>query len=98
MLFDQIEQFNPEVADGGLSKDDHIDTVSMSGNILKGRIHRNAEDFEDTRTTEEKLLDGELKDEHGIPLAYRLQSLSPDLVNELLPRAGNKPENRSSRV
>jgi phage terminase large subunit-like protein len=98
MLFDQIEQFNPEVADGGLSKDDHIDTVSMSGNILKGRIHRNAEDFEDTRSTEEKLLDGELKDGHGIPLAYRLQSLSPDLVNELLSRAGNKPKNRPSRV
>jgi phage terminase large subunit-like protein len=39
-LFDQIEQFNPEVADGGLAKDDHIDTISMSGNILKGRIHR----------------------------------------------------------
>ena len=98
MLFDQIEQFNPEVADGGLAKDDHLDTVSMSGNILKGRIHRNPEDIEDDRTVEEKMFDGEIENEAGIPLAYYLDKLSPDFVNELLARASDAPPDGGSRV
>ena len=97
-LFDQIEQFNPEVADGGLAKDDHLDTVSMSGNILKGRIHRASGDTEDNRTVEEKMLDGELIDDIGIPLAYKLHTLSPDFVNELLARAADGPPSGGSRV
>ena len=97
-LFDQIEQFNPEVADGGLAKDDHLDTVSMSGNILKGRMHRAPESIEDDRTTEERLLDGELTDEQGTPLAYKLANLSPDFVNELLARAADSPPDGGSRV
>jgi phage terminase large subunit-like protein len=97
-LFDQIEQFNPEVADGGLAKDDHLDTLSMSGNILKGRIMRNPEDIQDDRTTEEKMLDGELTDDSGTPLAYKLDSISPGFVNELLTRASEGPETGPSRV
>jgi len=97
-LFDQIEQFNPEVADGGLAKDDHLDTLSMSGNILKGRIMRNPEDIVDDRTTEEKMLDGELRDDAGTPLAYKLDSISPEFVNELLARASEGPEVGPSRV
>tara|TARA_Y100001937_G_scaffold12118_2_gene15307 strand:+ start:38 stop:1276 length:1239 start_codon:yes stop_codon:yes gene_type:complete len=98
MLFDQIEQFNPEVADGGLAKDDHLDTISMSGNILKGRVNRNPENIEDDRTTEERLLDGELVDDVGTPLAYKLQNISPDFVNELLARAADAPPDGGSRV
>lgn len=36
-LFEQIEGFNPEADDGGLDKDDEIDTVAMSLLVLKGR-------------------------------------------------------------
>tara|TARA_R110000868_G_scaffold188802_1_gene431619 strand:- start:8486 stop:10252 length:1767 start_codon:yes stop_codon:yes gene_type:complete len=98
MLFDQIEQFNPEVADGGLAKDDHIDTVSMSGNILKGRIRRNPEEIEDNRTPEEHILNGEYRGQDGIPWAYKLKELSPDLLNELLLRASNNSLDKSTRV
>ena len=97
-LFDQIEQFNPEVPDGGLAKDDHLDTVSMSGNILKGRMHRAPEDMEDTRSVEERMLDGELTDDAGTPLAYKLANLSPEFVNELLARAADEPPSGGSRV
>lgn len=36
-LFDQIESFNPEVENGGLAKDDDLDTIAMSKFVLKGR-------------------------------------------------------------
>lgn len=39
-LFDQIGSFNPEARDGGLQHDDHLDTVGMSTNVLKGRPPR----------------------------------------------------------
>lgn len=38
MLADQIEQFNPEVADGGLQNDDMIDTVAMAAMVLRQRV------------------------------------------------------------
>lgn len=37
-LFDQIEGFNPEAADGGLEKDDELDCASMSLFVLKSRV------------------------------------------------------------
>lgn len=40
-LVDQIEGFSPEAHDGGLAKDDEIDSVSMSTLIIKGK-HRHA--------------------------------------------------------
>lgn len=82
-LFDQIEGFNPEVRDGGLAKDDHLDTVAMSGAILKGRIAKREEDIEDDRTPEEHILDGDYKDENDVPWAYRLQKIPIELLNEL---------------
>jgi predicted phage terminase large subunit-like protein len=82
-LFDQIEQFNPEVKDGGLAKDDHIDTVSMSGSVLKGRIARREEDQVDDRSPEEHIMDGDFSDEFGVPYAYRLNKIDPSLLNEI---------------
>ena len=96
-LFDQIEQFNPEVKDGGLSKDDHIDTVAMSGAILKGRIARREEEYEDDRTPEEHILDGDLTDESGVPYAYRMKGISIDLINQLEENHGSS-ESGHSRV
>jgi predicted phage terminase large subunit-like protein len=82
-LFDQIEGFNPEVKDGGLAKDDHLDTVAMSGAILKGRIARRDGEEEDDRTPEEHILDGDFADEHGTPWAYKLGKIPIELINEL---------------
>lgn len=38
-LLDQLDGFSPEVQDGGLAKDDEIDTVAMSMMVIKGRHH-----------------------------------------------------------
>ena len=89
-LFDQVEQFNPEVKDGGLAKDDHIDTVAMSGAILKGRIARKEYEEVDDRTPEEHIIDGNYKDEQGIPWAYRLKKLSPELLDEIGEEDGSR--------
>jgi hypothetical protein len=40
MLFDQIEQFNPDADSGGLQHDDFIDTVAMSMFVVRGRLDR----------------------------------------------------------
>ena len=55
----------------------------MSGAILKGRIARREEDYTDDRTPEEHILDGDYNDENGIPWAYRLNKISPDLLHQL---------------
>ena len=96
-LFDQIEGLNPEVKDGGLAKDDHLDTVSMSGSILKGRIGRRQEEVFDDRTPEEHIIDGNYQDENGIPYAYRLNRLDPALLDEIGEESGYR-ESPPSRV
>jgi phage terminase large subunit-like protein len=40
LLFDQIEQFNPDAENGGLQHDDFIDTVAMSMFVVRGRLDR----------------------------------------------------------
>jgi len=40
MLFEQIEQFNPDAENGGLAHDDFIDTVAMSMFVVRGRMER----------------------------------------------------------
>ena len=55
----------------------------MSGAILKGRIAKREEEITDDRTPEEHILDGDYNDDNGIPWAYRLNSISPDLLNQL---------------
>ncbi len=40
MLFEQIEQFNPDADTGGLQHDDFIDTVAMSMFVVRGRLDR----------------------------------------------------------
>jgi phage terminase large subunit-like protein len=40
ILFEQIEQFNPDAENGGLAHDDFIDTVAMSMFVVRGRMER----------------------------------------------------------
>jgi len=96
-LFDQIEQFNPDVPDGGLAKDDHIDTVAMSGSILKGRAINPSRESEDDRTPEERILDGEFSDENNIPWIAKTQ-ITPDLVNQVIARRIEDGPDASSKV
>lgn len=37
-LFDQIESFNPEAPNGGLDKDDELDTLSMALFVIRSRL------------------------------------------------------------
>ena len=99
-LFDQIEQFNPDVPDGGLAKDDHIDTLAMSGSILKGRIGRPQRENTDERTPEEHLIDGNYTDKAGMPWAARIDitSMDQELVDAILSKEGKSGTERISRV
>lgn len=97
-LFDQIEQFNPEVKDGGLSKDDHLDTVSMSNLILRGRASRPTEEVPDDRTPLERIRDGELRDAQGIPWMSRVDfsSVPAEAILELMsPEASDERPTRA---
>jgi phage terminase large subunit-like protein len=71
-LFDQIEQFNPDAADGGLQHDDELDCVSMSQFVLKGRLQAQLMRGEETKSPFENLKDGHFTDENGIPYAHML--------------------------
>lgn len=98
-LFDQIEQFNPEAKDGGLAKDDHLDTVSMSNLILRGRAARPYAQQVDERSPLERIRDGEYVDENGISNMSRMDfnALSADQIMALLKPEGARPDG-SSRV
>jgi phage terminase large subunit-like protein len=87
-LFDQIEQFNPDAKDGGLAKDDHLDTVSMSNLILRGRTVRSFVEPEDDRTPIQRITDGEYLDGEGIPWMSRVDFGSvavSEILNALQP-------------
>lgn len=96
-LFDQIEQFNPEAKDGGLSKDDHLDTVSMSNLILRGRSTRPFQEIPDDRTYLERIKDGEYLDENGLPYLSQMNfsSLSAsEILDALAPEETNRGSSR----
>ena len=96
-LFDQIEQFNPDVPDGGLAKDDHLDTLAMSGSLLKGRALRSERREQEEKTPEEALLDGEITDAQGLLWAKKTE-LTIELVEALLDKENNDEPKRKSRI
>ena len=96
-LFDQIEQFNPDVPDGGLAKDDHLDTLAMSGSLLKGRALRSERREQEEKTPEEALLDGEITDAQGLLWASKTE-LTIELVEALLDKENNDEPKRKSRI
>lgn len=71
-LFNQIEEFNPNAADGGLQHDDELDTVSMSMFVVRGRVSRFIEKEDKVRSPLDCLRDGEYTDEHGTPNVLKL--------------------------
>lgn len=94
LLFEQIESFNPESDGGGLQHDDCIDVVcAMPQIILKGRLSEpNVRDAPDTRTILERLRDGDLRDEAGLPYLHGvpLHTLPvPDLIEFLTERTAH---------
>jgi len=84
ILFDQVEQFNPQARDGGLDHDDLLDCVSMSHFVLSGKPSDNSGLGEHRDTHLELLKKGDMKDEFGIPrISYCPQLSSEDLMDIL---------------
>lgn len=69
-LFDQLAGFNPEALDGGLAHDDHLDALSMSGLILKGRKGRSEETEEREIVPLEEMRKGNMYHESGMPYVF----------------------------
>lgn len=67
-LFEQIEEFNPDVPDGGLQHDDCIDTVHMHTYLVRARVRVPTAEAEGPKTPVELLLSG-VQEVHGVPLA-----------------------------
>jgi phage terminase large subunit-like protein len=64
LLFDQIEQFNPDAESGGLQHDDFIDTVAMSMFVVRGRLDRQvAHDGPAALDFDQMLADGSIHDQ-----------------------------------
>lgn len=68
-LFSQIEGFSATTADGGLAKDDHIDTVAMSKFVLLAPPSKPDGDKEPPPPPMDRLKAGDRVDDHGTALA-----------------------------
>lgn len=101
-LMDQFAQFNPDAADGGLQKDDHIDTIAMSAFVLKSRpISRLAStEEEDDRTPLDRIIDGEYQNKAGLYHAHFLdpRTMDPTKVVHLIDRGNQRTNNSESAV
>ena len=71
MLFDQIAEFNPDVREGGLQHDDHLDCVAMTNFVVR-RLRRVTEGPKEEETPVDHLKRGDLVRKDGIPYAHML--------------------------
>ncbi len=71
LLFDQIDEFNPEAEDGGLKHDDILDCIAMSMFIVTGR-HQYIQKDEKPKTPLELLKEGTFKTASG----YTIQGMN----------------------
>lgn len=85
MLFDQLDEFNPDAPNGGLQHDDVLDTVAMSMFIVKGRQMQ--QEVEDKGVDPwKKIKDGILVDsDTGLNYAecMDITTISLEQINEL---------------
>jgi hypothetical protein len=59
-LFNQIIDFNPDVEDGGLEKDDHIDVcLAMPQFVIRGKLNRAPKPDLEEKSLKERLMDGD---------------------------------------
>lgn len=77
-MFAQIEEFNPEAENGGLQYDDLIDTVAMTTLVLRGRTPDRATQEKQILTPLQRMLNGEVTDDLGQPLAFQIDWHSVD--------------------
>lgn len=70
-LFDQIDSFNPDAENGGLSNDDHLDVVQMGQYVFMGRPH-------DRRPTPDKPVVVGITHEQAVAALRRGDKKSPE--------------------
>ena len=90
-LFDQIEEFNPDVEDGGLQHDDHIEcVVGMPQFIIKGRLRPTPDTVPGPDSPLGHLKAGTLANEEGVPYAHGIDwsTVSPQEMEEIFNALG----------
>jgi len=92
-LFEQFEGFNPDVDDGGLSHDDHLDTVCMSEYIIASKVVKKHQEEIEEQDVLKLMAKGESFTKDGTSLATFLD-LAKVPVDELIvvkerPKAAN---------
>ena len=100
MLFNQIEEFNPDASNGGLQHDDVLDTVAMSMFIVKGRQYAPKTESEPVDVWE-KIKSGITRDpETGINYVESIDptKLTPQQISELFDANSRPPADFESRV
>lgn len=101
-LRNQIDEFNPEAKDGGLEKDDELDTLSMAMWVMRGRLSKAmVRDEPNPPTVMERLLSGEVTDENGNALGLGVDWTrvpASDIAALFAMRAGETDEPRESRA
>lgn len=84
-LFDQIEGFNPSVADGGLDKDDEIDTVAMTLFLVRTKARPGAPADSDSDEPLTLLRSGNLAIcDMPIATGLNIQDIPADIISKLL--------------
>jgi hypothetical protein len=100
LLFDQIEQFNPDAESGGLQHDDFIDTVAMSMFVVRGRLDRQIVGEEQGLDFSKMIADGTIGDSigGGIPAVEAMNFNNMPLTTLLEGMSGENNAKRGSRV
>jgi hypothetical protein len=85
MLWQQIANFHPQLVDGGLAKDDMLDTLSMAQYVAHGRPVEEEDKKVISHTVIDQIKQGKLFDDTGHPLLMTaVQCCTPEQLSELI--------------
>lgn len=97
-LFDQIASFNPQAQDGGLAKDDCLDSVAMVKFVLKGRRNERTPLVASTDPVD-AILEGRTHQEStALGMGVNWQLVDPSKIAQLLRPNLPTPSNGKTRI
>lgn len=93
-LFQQVDEFNEGMMNGGLSHDDAIDALAMSQKLIKGRPGASKVEEEPEQTLDAALQRGEFTDAYGNDLRHLVLTYgaSPETYEVLLRKTEEEKE------